>query len=255
MGLFLAGYYHFEELGGKGSHRASHDETAPDGICPPSPDLPYPFGIIDTQNTNIMYNGINPTKSTDKNRTSLGEGAGLILIGLNQRPAGHPRFPQSPGPPPSGPLPDRPTPRSKTAPEHAQGRTLQAQTIQEGSQGLVRKVLDTTFDQVGKDLIVRRSLYKSEGKRGIDKNTGRPYETAVKALSEALERCHLSEEEENAVFEHLTWPFFCQECKEYKPACEFVSCSRRFWAIEPKGCVFLHGEKCMPCEEKEHSPL
>lgn len=199
-----------------------------------------------------MYNGINPTKSTDKNRTSLGEGAGWIPIGLGQRPAGHPRFPQSPGPPPSGPLPDRPTPRSKTTPGHAQGRTLQAQKNQEDSQGLVGKVLDTTFDQAEEYLIVRITLYQSAGKRGIDKNTGRPYKTAVKALSEALEPGHLSEEEENAVFEHLEWPFFCQKCKKYKPACEFYSCSRRFWAIEPKGCVFLHGEKCKPCEEERN---
>lgn len=202
-----------------------------------------------------MYTGINPTKSTDENRTSHGEGEGWIPIGLGRRPAGHPRFPQSPGPPPSGPLPDRPTPRSKTTPGHAQGRTLQAQTIQEDSQGLVRKVLDTAFDQVGKDLIVRMSLYKSRGKRGIDKNTGRPYKTAVKALSEALEPGHLSEEEENAVFKHLEWPFFCQKCKEEKPACEFDSCSRRFWAIEDEEWVFLHGEKCTPCEKEELSSL
>ncbi|KAH0600790.1 hypothetical protein MHUMG1_01789 [Metarhizium humberi] len=205
-----------------------------------------------------MYNGINPTKSTDKNRTSLGEGTGLILIGLDQRPAGHPRFPQSPGPPPSGPLPDRPTARSKTTP--GLGRTLQTQTIQEDSQGLVREalvreVLDTAFDQVGEDLIVRRNLSKSGGKRGIDKNTGRPYKTAVKALEEALERYHLSKEEKNAVFKHLEWPFFCKKCKEDKPACEFDSDSRRFWAIEDEEWVFLHGEKCTPCEKEELSSL
>ncbi|KID80413.1 uncharacterized protein G6M90_00g009630 [Metarhizium brunneum] len=202
-----------------------------------------------------MYTGINPTKSTDENRTSLGEDEGWIPIRLGRRPAGHPRFPQSPGPPPSGPLPDRPTPRSKTTPGHAQGRALQAQTIQEVRKGLVRKVLDTTFDQAGKDLIVRRSLYKSGGKRGIDKNTGRPYRTAVKALLEALEPGHLSEEEQNAVFEHLEWPVFCQECKEDKPACEFDSYSRRFWAIEDEEWVFLHGEKCTTCKKEELSSL
>lgn len=120
---------------------------------------------------------------------------------------------------------------------------------------MVREVLETKFDQPEEDLIVRIDLNKSGGKRGIDKNTGRPYITAVMALLKALERCHLSEEEQNAVFKHLEWPFFCQKCKEYKPAHEFDSRSRRFWAIEPKGCVFLHGEKCTPCKKEELSSL
>ncbi|KID90528.1 hypothetical protein MGU_02405 [Metarhizium guizhouense ARSEF 977] len=203
-----------------------------------------------------MHTGVNPMRSTDKNRTLHGEGTGEIRIALDRGPARHLRFPQPPGPPPTVPLPDPPTPWAKTTPEHAQGRTSQAQTIQEDSQGLVRevlvrKVLATEFDQVEGDLKVRINLYKSGGKRGIDKNTGRPYTTVVEALLKALERDRLSEEEENVVFKHLQWLFFCQNCKEDKPACEFDSCSREFWAIEPEEWVFLHGEKCMPCEEEE----
>ncbi|KID99732.1 hypothetical protein MAJ_04198, partial [Metarhizium majus ARSEF 297] len=202
-----------------------------------------------------MDTGMNPTESTDKNRTLHGEGTGWIRIGLDQRPAGHRRFPQSPGPPPNQPLPDPPTPWAKTTPEYAQGRTSQAQTIQEDSQDLVTKVLATEFDRKEGDLKIRINLFRSGGKKGIDKNTGRPYKTVVEALLKALESNDLSEEEENAVFKHLQWQFLCQKCKEDKPACEFDSCSRKFWAIEPEEWVFLHGEMCRPCEEKELSSL
>ncbi|KJK93288.1 hypothetical protein H633G_02824 [Metarhizium anisopliae BRIP 53284] len=190
-----------------------------------------------------MYNGINPTKSTDKNRTSLGEGEGMIPIGLDQRPAGHPRFPQSPGPPPSGPLPDLPTSPAKTTPEKAQYPTC--------IEGPVGEIIKLPFCRVEGDAKTLTNLDYSGLKGEFDEITQQPYKTAVKVVLKAMEKYKLEEEEEeNKLLTHMKWKFRCEKCKKTSPAEEFTSCSRRFWKDELQKDVDLHGDECIPCFEE-----
>ncbi|KAF5133913.1 hypothetical protein E5D57_004541 [Metarhizium anisopliae] len=189
-----------------------------------------------------MYTGINPTKSTDENRTSLGEGEGRIPIGLGQRPAGHPRFPQSPGPPPSGPLPDLPTSPAKTTPEKAQYPTV--------IEGPVGEIIKLAFCRVEGDAKTLTNLDHSGFKGEFDKKTKQPYKTAVKVVLKAMEKYKLKEEEENKLLTHMQWKFRCEKCKETRPAEEFTSCSRRFWENEVQEDVDLHGDECNPCFDK-----
>lgn len=189
-----------------------------------------------------MDTGMNPTKSTDKNRTLHGEGTGWIRIGLDQRPAGHLRFTQSPGPPPTVPLPDPPTSPAKTTPEKAQYPT--------SIEGPVGEILGIAFCRVKGDTKTLTNLDYSGMKGELDKKTGQPYKTAVEVLLKAMEEYELEEEEENKLLTHMQWEFLCEKCKKPKPAKEFSSCSRKFWKNELKKDVLLHGDECYLCHEE-----
>ncbi|EFY92140.1 hypothetical protein MAC_01741 [Metarhizium acridum CQMa 102] len=242
------------ELVGKASHRTSQDETAPDDICVPSPDMSYRFGTNGTQNTNSMDTGVNQVGLDDESTGFIpimldDKSTGFIPIGLEQGQARHPRLPPQPGPPPARPLPPAPTSRTRRTPKNAQNPASQAQTIPGVAEGPVTDVLTTGFYQVMGDISTWTEIYHFAGQKGIDGTTGEYYTTLVAALEDALESENLSEEQENEVFDYLGWPFFCETCKKVKHACEFSSCCREFWDEKLGGLVFLHGE-CGPCEDK-----